>query len=131
MARYHHIELSEKNTYRISRYNYLGGYILCIILIIVSVLLYYMITIQPAYLATAFLVVLCVVILELRQYGRKIVLEVHSVVFKKGIISSKSVRVPYHSISNIKTHQSLIQRAFGCGDLEIITPGSTVHQKFV
>src|SRR3989338_1491533 len=50
----------------------------------------------------------------------------HNITLKIGILSTKTVVVPFERITNVNVHQSLFQRLVGLGTLSVDTAAGTV-----
>lgn len=119
---------NERRKYRVSRYQTLRGYIIMVFLFITSFYMYVFDFYSRFFVIPAVIGLIILIALEIKILSTSIVLENDNFVIRRGFISKDKTRIPYHSITRIKMYQSIFQRIFGCGDIEITSPGSTIQQ---
>ncbi|MFC2143704.1 PH domain-containing protein [Candidatus Aenigmatarchaeota archaeon] len=114
-------------SYHITRFRYIGGYILFVLLFVGGILLYSM---GYGYFEFSFpigLAIFFLVALEIKIRSTKIIMKERDVVVRIGLLSKKTTRIRYHNITDIHINQTFLQRVFKYGDIEIGVPGATQH----
>ncbi|MFH1978120.1 MAG: PH domain-containing protein [Candidatus Aenigmatarchaeota archaeon] len=123
---------TESTSYHVSRIGYIAKYILFLIILFGTIAL--IITNYPVPFISEFLPILYPIgiiigllgltILEVGMRSTKIKLEEYNIIFNKGIFSKNTTRINYKSITDVNIRQSVLQRMFGYGNLEIGVPGA-------
>src|SRR3989338_776103 len=117
-------------TYHVSRIVFLLRYIILTALIIFGVVMYLLNYSYALYVSSIGLGILGFILLEFRIRSNKISTEGEGIIIESGTFSKSKVRVNYSNISDIRINQTVFQRMFGYGDIEIGVPGSFLQQNF-
>ncbi|MEK6888331.1 MAG: PH domain-containing protein [Candidatus Aenigmatarchaeota archaeon] len=117
-------------TYHVSRLVFLLRYIILAALIIFGVAMYMLNYSYAIYVSSIGIGILGFIILEFRIRSNRIIMESDGITLESGTFSRNKIRVNYGNISDIRINQTMFQRMFGYGDIEIGIPGSFLQQNF-
>lgn len=119
---------SQTLCFRSSRFRFFANYILMAVFVaagIASYVLGYHLVIYAFFFG---LTVFMLVVSEMKIMSDKIELSHDSITVELGLLSKKTRKINYHSISEIDVKQSFLQRLLGYGDLEIVVLGAHLQQ---
>ena len=114
-----------EKVYHTSRLKYLLIYILIILILTFSFLIYKnQYTVNISIILSVFLLI----ITEITVRSNDLIIGDKEVINEIGVLSKKRVVIHYSNITDITFDQGFIQRIFGIGDVHINTGGSQHHE---
>ena len=74
-------------------------------------------------IATAVVALLTLVIVRVAFNKKRFAFRNHDVLFRRGIIATNTIVIPYNRIQHVALHEGLVSRWFGLAKIEIFTAG--------
>lgn len=114
--------------FRSSRLGFVANYLLAAILLAASIAVYALGYSLLVYGFFAGLAAFILIVSEMKIRSDSIELRHDAITVELGLLSKRTRKINYHSISEIDVKQSFLQRLLGYGDLEIVVLGAHLHQ---
>jgi|GEM_PF-6907545 len=113
--------------YHASRFRFKTSYLASVVLIFIGLFVYYQQYPWYSYTSLTILAAANIVINEVKIRSDKITLKEDSFTIELGLLSKKTRKVGYRNVSEIDVRQTVFQRMFGHGDIEIGVLGSNIQ----
>ncbi|MBI2173130.1 MAG: PH domain-containing protein [Candidatus Aenigmarchaeota archaeon] len=114
--------------FRSSRFRFAANYLLAAVLLAASIAVYVLGYSPAVYAFFVGLAVFMLIVSEMKIRSDSIELMQDAITVELGLLSKKTRKINYHSISEIDVKQSFLQRLVGYGDMEIVVLGAHLHQ---
>ena len=120
--------MDEKVMFHTSRLRYFLIYLIVIILLVLSFIIFKEDSFKMYSIITSLILI---IIAEILTRAIDIKIETDYITNEIGVLSKKTIRIHYFDISDVTIDQSFMQRIFGIGDIHINSSGGSGQKEIV